>query len=51
MTPIDSKEMQYAMYQDQHFEEVAVEDANGNRCECARFGDFPKKKNKRAMAL
>ena len=33
VTPIDSKEMQYAMYQDQHFKEVAVEDANGNKCE------------------
>ena len=43
VTPIDSKEMQYAMYQDQHFKEVAVEDANGNRCECAKFGEFSKK--------
>ena len=40
MTPIDSKEMQYAMYQDQHFKEVAVEDANGNRCKIISFSSL-----------
>ena len=33
VTPIDSKEMQSAMYQDRHFREIAVEDVRGNKCE------------------
>ena len=33
VTPIESREMQYAVYQDRHFKEVAYEDSNGNKCE------------------
>ena len=32
-TPINSKEMQYGMYQDEYFNEVAKESLNGNLCE------------------
>ena len=32
-TPIDSKEMQYRMYQDEYFNEIAEESLNGNLCE------------------